>query len=333
MQLRFVTKGLGVLVLAAVIAVVALRARLEWRAPNLAVPQDFEVAPGESIVALARRLHAAGMLRDEALFAVLAEWRGVDRRIRSGIYELRGGANLGEMLDHLVSGPRRQPLLTIPEGLEIREIAEIFESAGFGPAAEFERLCKDPAVAQRLGVPAATLEGYLFPDSYAFPRGTPVLAILEAMTRRFQEVFTPELAAAAAARGLSPAETVVLASLIEEEAAVPEERPVISAVFHNRLAKGMRLQSDPTAVYGVPRAGPVRRRDVERRSPYNTYWIQGLPPGPISNPGRASLEAAARPAEGVEALYFVARNDRTHEFTTSLRDHQRAVDRYQRGDP
>lgn len=327
---RILAKCLVVLLLLAVIATTVFRARLEWRAPKLAAPFVLEVSPGDSIAAIARRLHAAGLIRDEALFATLAKWRRVDRRIRSGLYDIEGGAVLGEVLDHLVSGPQRQPLLVIPEGLNVTEVARLFEAAGFGPAAEFERLCRDPAVAKRLGVPAPGLEGYLFPDTYAFAKGTPPLEILATMTRRFWEVFTPALAADAAARGLSPTETVILASLIEEEAAVAEERPLISAVFHNRLARGMRLQSDPTAVYGFEREGPVRRSDIDRKSPYNTYWIRGLPPGPISNPGRASLEAAARPAEGVEALYFVARNDRTHEFTTNLRDHQRAVNRHLR---
>lgn len=327
---RFALSSIAAILLFAVVGVVVLRSRLEWRTARLASPHVVEVAPGESILALAQRLENEGVVRDEALFAMIASWRGVDRRIRTGEYEFPGDMNLVEVLDHLVSGPQRQRLVVIPEGLTVVEIARLLEVRGHGRAADFERLSKDPAFAAKLGIPAPGLEGFLFPDSYAFAPGTPPEEILGRMTQRFWEVFTLELRARAAASHLSVLEAVTLASLIEEEAAVAEERPVISAVFHNRLARGMRLQSDPTAVYGIDRAGPVRKADLERPSPYNTYQIQGLPPGPIANPGRASLEAAVQPAPGVDAIYFVSRNDRTHEFNASLRDHERAVGRYQR---
>jgi UPF0755 protein len=327
---RIALSSIAAILFTAVVAVVVLRSRREWRTPPLASPHVIEVVPGESILALSQRLADRGIVRDEALFATIASWRGVDRRIRTGEYEFHGGANLVEVLDHLVSGPQRQRLVVIPEGLTAVEIARLLEAQGHGRAADLERLCRDPAFAEKLGIPAPGLEGFLFPDSYAFARGTPAEEILARMTRRFWEVFTPEMRVRATASGLSVLEAVTLASLIEEEAAVAEERPVISAVFHNRLARGMRLQSDPTAVYGADRSGPVRRSDLERPSPYNTYRIKGLPPGPIANPGRASLEAAVRPAPGIEAIYFVSRNDRTHEFNESLRDHERAVGRYQR---
>jgi UPF0755 protein len=293
----------------------------------------LEIAPGDSILAVAQRLARARVVRDEALFAAIARWRKIDRRIRSGEYEFHGGTNVLEVLDQLVSGPQRQRLVVIPEGLSAAEIARLLEARGYGQAAEFERLCNDAAVAAKLGVPAARLEGFLFPDSYAFAPGVTSEEIITRLTQRFREVFTPEMMAAAKSSGLSLLEAVTLASLIEEEAAVPEERPLISAVFHNRLKRGMRLQSDPTAVYGLDHAGPVRRADLERPSPYNTYRIEGLPPGPISNPGRASLEAAVHPAPGVQAMYFVSRNDRTHEFNQTLSDHERAVSRYQRATP
>jgi UPF0755 protein len=328
MSLRFLLRVSASLLLIALLGVLALRSRLEWRAPTLAEPQVIEVAPGDSILAIAQRLANARIVRDEALFAALASWRGVDRRVRTGEYEFTGGTNVVEVLDHLVSGPQRQRLVLIPEGSNVREVAILLETAGLGSAVEIERLAKDPAVAAKLGVPGPSLEGFLFPDSYAFVRGTPALEILARMTGRFREVYTAEMTDAATAVGLDTLKAVTLASLIEEEAAVAEERPMISAVFHNRLARGMRLQSDPTAVYDLPgRTGAVRPEDLDRKSPYNTYWIEGLPPGPISNPGRASLEAAVRPTPGVQALYFVSRNDRTHEFNESFREHQRAIGR------
>lgn len=328
MALRFVLRASAAILLLAVVGVIALRSRIEWRGPTLAEPHVIEVAPGETILALAQRLASAHIVRDEALFAALASWRGVDRRIRTGEYEFSGGANVVEVLDHLVSGPQRQRLVLIPEGSNVHEVAFLLETAGLGSAPEIERLARDPKVAKQLGVPGPSLEGFLFPDSYAFVRGTAPIEILGHMTQRFREVFTPEMGSAGTALGLDTLEAVTLASLIEEEAAVAAERPMISAVFHNRLARGMKLQSDPTAIYDLPgRTGTVRAEDLERKSPYNTYWIAGLPPGPISNPGRASLEAAVHPAPGIQALYFVSRNDRTHEFNEDFREHQRAIGR------
>ena len=327
---RIALSAVAALLVLAVIGIVTPRSRLESRGPTFASPRIIAVAPGDSILAIAQHLAVARVVDDEALFAAIAQWRGVDRRIRTGEYEFAGGASLVEVLDHLVSGPQRQQLVVIPEGLTASEVARLLEARGYGQAAEFERLCNDSALAAKLGVPADKLEGFLFPDSYAFAPGTPPAEILARMTQRFFAVFTPEMRAEASAQGLSLVQAVTLASLIEEEAAVAEERPLISAVFHNRLARGMRLQSDPTAVYGLDHTGPVRKADLERPSPYNTYQIQGLPPGPIANPGRASLEAAIRPAPGVHALYFVSRNDRTHEFNESLADHERAVSRYLR---
>jgi len=168
-------------------------------------------------------------------------------------------------------------------------------------------------------------------DTYAFEAGATPEDVVRRMTARFREVFTPDLAQAARERGLTVDQAVTLASLIEKEAAVADERPVISAVFHNRLARRMPLQSDPTVLYGVAGSdGRIRSADLARATPYNTYVIPGLPPGPIANPGRASIVAAVRPAPGVTALYFVARNDRTHEFNDTLAAHQRAVNRWQR---
>lgn len=303
-----------------------------WRSPAFSPPLVVEVKRGESFLTLARRLADANAIADARLFTLLARVRGDDRRIRSGEYELAGNATGPEVLDALVSGKQRLRMVTIPEGLTLVEISLLLERAGFADAARIRELASDQEFIARLDLPAPRLEGYLFPDTYAFESGATAEEIVTRMTARFREMFTPDLAQAAQERGLTIDQAVTLASIIEEEAAIADERPMISAVFHNRLKRGMPLQSDPTVLYGVEGSdGRIRSADLARATPYNTYVIRGLPPGPIANPGRASLEAAVRPAPGVTALYFVARNDRTHEFNDTLAAHNRAVNRWQRG--
>jgi UPF0755 protein len=234
----------------------------------------------------------------------------------------------------MTRGPRYLDLVSIPEGWTVAQIADRLEQAGFGSAARFREIAEDGDFAASLAVPGPRLEGYLFPDTYAFSEKASPEEILGRMVRRFHEMFDERLRDAARQAGLDVHQAVTLASLIEMEAAVPGERPLISAVFRNRLARGMRLESDPTVLYGVERpAGAIRRSDLERTTPYNTYRIAGLPPGPIANPGKASLEAAVHPAPDRSVLFFVARNDFTHEFSRSLRAHRRAVERYQRQAP
>ncbi|HZR83844.1 MAG TPA: endolytic transglycosylase MltG [Candidatus Binatia bacterium] len=306
---------------------------LARRAPELPAPAVVDVAQGQRLSAIAAELEEAGVVRDAHLFALLARARGLDRRIRTGKYEMPGGQTPSEVLDALAFGRRRLFMVTIPEGLTVDEIALLLESAELGPASGFRALARDPEFVRSLALPGdpSNLEGYLFPDTYAFRTSAPAEETLGRMARRFAEVFAGEIAEAASAIGLTAHQAVTLASLIEKEAAVERERPMISAVFHNRLRLGMPLQSDPTAVYGVEgHAGPVTHADLERDTPHNTYRIAGLPPGPIASPGRASLEAAVHPAPGMRALYFVARRDRTHEFSDTLAEHQRAVQRWLR---
>lgn len=319
-------------VLATLAAALVAYATLLWRSPAFAPPLVVEVRRGEPFLALARRLADAGAIADARMFTLLARWRGDDRRVRSGEYELAGNATGPEVLTALVSGKQRLRMVTIPEGLTLEQIALLLEGAGFGPAERFRALASNQEFIARLALPAPHLEGYLFPDTYAFEGGASPEEIVTRMTARFREMLTPDLIQAAAERGLTVDQAVTLASIIEKEAAIAAERPTISAVFHNRLKRGMPLQSDPTVLYGVAGSdGRIRSADLVRATPYNTYVIPGLPPGPIANPGRASIEAAVRPADGVTALYFVARNDRTHEFNDTLAAHNRAVNRWQRG--
>jgi UPF0755 protein len=211
-------------------------------------------------------------------------------------------------------------------------MARGFEQAGFGEAAAFERAAANASLVAELDSEAATLEGYLFPDTYALARRAGADAVVSAMVDRFRRSFGAELRDDAARRKMSLREVVTLASLIEKETAAPDERPLVSAVYHNRLARRMPLQADPTVIYALMRAGRWRgnltRDDLQMNSPYNTYRFGGLPPGPIASPGLRSLEAAVRPAE-VPYLYFVSRNDGTHAFAETLAEHNRNVREWQ----
>ena len=319
---------LAISLLATLGGVLWLRAALEERSALREPPTILAVAPGDGLRAIGEELAALGLVRDARLFALLARLRGLDRNIRSGNYELAGGATLGETIDLLVSGPQKLDFVVIPEGLDLRATVALLEKARLGSSQEFLQLAQDSQFAREMGVPADTLEGFLFPDTYAFAAGATPEDILGHMVQRFGEILTPALVKEGAAQGLEPLEIVTLASLIEKEAAIAEERALISAVFHNRLRRGMKLQSDPTAIYGVEgHSGRVRASDLDRENPYNTYKIPGLPPGPIANPGRAALEAAVRPAADRKVLYFVARDDSSHVFSRSYREHRRAIRR------
>ncbi len=288
------------------------------------------IRSGQSFSATTDQLAGSGVVRSPLKFRVLARLTGADRRLKAGEYDLSAAMTPREVLALLERGWVKLHRLTIPEGLTLRQIAEAVETSGLGTAQEIIALAGDPAVARRFGLAAESLEGYLFPDTYLFARGTTAEAIVAALHERFRAVFTPEWSQRAAELGLSVHETVTLASIIEKETGAAAERPLISSVFHNRLRKGMRLETDPTVIYGIENFdGNLTRRHLATPTPYNTYLIRGLPPGPIANPGRESLHAALFPAD-TPYLFFVSRNDGTHVFSVHLEDHHRAVQTYQR---
>jgi UPF0755 protein len=222
--------------------------------------------------------------------------------------------------------------VTFPEGLTVAEMADIFGKSGLGTAAEFRAAARETALIGDLDPDAETLEGYLFPSTYALARRAGATATVQAMVTGFNRAFDAPLRMDAAARHMTPRDVVTLASIIEKETARPEERPIVSAVYQNRLQIGMPLQCDPTVIYAMMLAGTwngnIRRTDLAMDSPYNTYRHAGLPPGPIASPGKSSLEAAVHPAD-VKFLYFVSRNDGTHVFATTLEEHNRNVAKYQ----
>src|SRR5579883_787511 len=281
-------------------------------------------------VILETHLAREGVLRTPRLLTVWARLTGKDRVVHWGEYLITTPLSPLEVLARVTGPPDPLHTITIPEGRTVHDVVAALAAAGFGSEESFTCLLDDPAFLAAEGLPPEGAEGYLFPDTYAFPLATPQERILRTMIRRFREVFRPELQLRALRLGLTVEQAVVLASLIEEETARPEERPLVAAVFLNRLRRGMPLQSDPTVLYGRPRADrTITTADLRRPTPYNTYTIEGLPPTPIANPGRAALEAAVDPAP-VDYLYFVARGDGTHEFSATLAAHNAAVARYQR---
>ena len=295
--------------------------------------QFVEVPPGAGPAAIGRRLKDAGIVRDELSFRV-ALWRsGQARRLQAGEYRFDRPMNPREVIHKIARGDVFMRPVTFPEGLTLRQMSQIYERDGLGSAAEFVKAAQNAALIREVDPSATDLEGYLFPNTYSLPRKSTAGELVQRMVTAFRDALTPELVERAAARGLSVRQLVTLASLVEKETAKPDERPVVAAVYSNRLRIGMGMQCDPTVIYALERAGRytgnLTREDLRFDSPYNTYRYAGLPPGPIASPGRASLEAAANPAD-VPYIYFVSRNDGSHVFSTTLDEHNRNVFEYQK---
>ncbi len=291
----------------------------------------FEVAPGQSVREIARNLRSEGLLRRP--WAFLGGYRlfHPGRTLKAGEYEIVLPIAVRDLLARLLEGKVFLRPITVPEGLTAGEIDDLFRAAAFPIKGSFAEAAADPGPVASWDDRAPDLEGYLFPDTYRFAKDTPARVVTAAMAARFGKAFGGAEARRAAELGMSVREIVTLASLIEKETAVPEERPLVSAVFHNRLRIGMKLDCDPTVIYALKKEGLWRGRlllvDLKYPSPYNTYAFPGLPPGPICNPGEGSLRAALAPARG-EYLYFVADADGRHVFSRSYRDHLAAVRRY-----
>jgi UPF0755 protein len=297
--------------------------------PALAAgPRIVEVAPHRGLLEVAHLLEAEGVIGSPTAFVALAVLRGTARALKAGEYEIPRGASLLTTLQLIERGKVRPHIIVMPEGSTVRDLARQLEAEGIATSADVLRAASDGVLARSLGIDASGLEGYLFPDTYYVTKGTRVEEILARMVQRFREkVPTPETLARARARDLTLHELVTLASIIEKEALVPDERRVIAGVFWNRLRRNMLLQADPTVAYAVGKDGAPSRQDLRVDHPFNTYLHRGLPPGPIANPGLAAVEAAVAPAD-VPYLYFVAVDDRTHYFSVTLEEHNEAVVRY-----
>lgn len=329
-------RGLGPIFFVLILTVVGVRAYLQTGAASRGgvpggTPRVVFIKPKTGVHEIAQALQEAGVIRSGWAFLAIAYLQGSITRLQSGEYEFFVGMPLREVLRKLEAGRVITHQVTIPEGFTAREIAQLFASEKLVDAERFLGLAQDPAFVQELGIEALGLEGYLFPDTYRLTRGMGEEEILRIMVARLRQVVPQDLADRARAVDLDLHGAITLASLIEREARLQRERPIISAVFHNRLRRKMPLQSDPTAVYGLPSASRrITAADLQRKSPYNTYLAVGLPPGPIASPGLSSIMAAVSPAK-VNYLYFVSRNDGSHAFSRTLQEHSRAVAIYQQG--
>lgn len=293
--------------------------------------QRLLVEPGTPLAAIARQLEQRGVIDSARNFTLLARWQGHATRLQAGEYLFAEAAVPDEILRRLVVGDVRLYRVTFPEGLTMVETAARFSDAGLGSAESVLSLFRDPHLVRQNNIPADSLEGYLFPETYTLRSDTTAPQLVAAMLAQSRAHLSPELLEAAGEHGLNRHQLVILASIIQKEAGDDQEMPLISAVFHNRLQRGMRLQADPTVIYGIAGFdGNLTRKHLATPSPYNTYQLQGLPAGPIANPGEMALRAAAAPA-AVNYLYFVARGDGTHQFSTTLAQHNRAVRRFQLG--
>lgn len=288
------------------------------------------IPDGSTFHQVAALLEREQLIRSRSAFVLLGRTQSADRKIRAGEYELNAGMPPAEILSKLLSGQVVLHPVTIPEGLTMTQIAEVIAQHGLADRDELMRLVRDRAFIASLGIKADTVEGYLYPDTYKFPKTAKAKDIIATMVDHLRQVYSPELQVRAQELNLTQHEVLTLASVIEKETGADDEREEISAVFHNRLKKRIPLQSDPTVIYGLPAFdGNIHKKDLSSPSPYNTYRVPGLPPGPIANPGIQAIRAALYPSNS-RALYFVSRNDGTHQFSATLTEHNQAVEKYQK---
>jgi UPF0755 protein len=287
------------------------------------------IEPGVSFSQIAGRFADVGLVDNRSIFLVLGRILGIERRAKAGRYRFSSTADMAGILHALYHGATYRERVLIRPGKAIPGVAETLRREADVDSVAFVTLAGDSAFVSKLGVPSLTAEGFLFPDTYDVEWREDAASVIARMVRRFFGVFDDSLRARAAEMGMTLTETVTLASIIEKEAMLDSERPRISAVFHNRLKQGMRLQADPTVRYALRKwSGRILYRDLEVDSPFNTYAVYGLPPHPICNPGPASLVAALYPLPGSEDIYFVAQGDGSHYFSATSAEHNRAKARY-----
>lgn len=317
--------AIALLIIAPIFAIFAAGLRVYyslniWQYPGPSVV--FEVRPGEGFASVNGRLQKDGIIHSAKLFHRYAQVQGLMTKLQAGKFEIKEGSTMLGVIDTLVNGTPILNKVTIPEGKNLYEVASLFEAAGVTKAQDFIDAAKNVELMKELKIPAERAEGYLYPDTYQFSENTPPNDIIRAMVKHFR----------AKTDGLSLThEDIILASMVEKETGAAWERPLISGVFHNRLKKRMRLQSDPTTIYGIWESynGNLKKSHLLEKTPYNTYKIPALPVGPICNPGIDAINAALSP-EKHDYLYFVSRNDGTHIFTKTYKDHLKAVEDYQK---
>ena len=296
----------------------------DWKAAKVVIPK------GSSSAEAARILAAAKVLQHPLVFRLLVSGTLTGKQLRFGEYQFPEPPSAVEVWRKLVGGEVTRYSVTIPEGSNLFDIAEILSDLDLAERERFLEAASSPDFLRRMGVPGPTAEGFLFPDTYLLEKYMPVEDILEIMIRQFRRKFLPEWETRAQKSGFTLLQLVTVASIVEKETGVEEEKPLVSAVIRKRLALGMPLQMDPTVIYGLKRFGEeLTRKDLLEPSPYNSYRNRGLPPGPIANPGISAIKAALFPADA-DYLYFVSRNDGSHVFSKTLQEHNRGVASYRK---
>lgn len=286
------------------------------------------IEPG-SFYKNAEALAEQGIIKDPRRFARIVRVLRVQSKVKIGEYEVRMNMSPYQILKVMMSGKSVLHAVHIPEGYNIDQIADDLAAKKLVIRKEFIQLARDGHMAKYLGIDEPSLEGYLYPETYSFTHFTGDRVILKTMVDKFKEVYNREIKNQADKKNMSMHDVVTLGSMIEKETGAPEERPIISSVFRNRLKIGMKLQSDPTVIYGkVGDKRNITRKDLVTPTPYNTYTLRGLPVGPIANPGKDSMLAAINPVDS-KFLYFVSQNNGTHVFTANYKDHQKAVVKFQ----
>ncbi|MDX2479112.1 MAG: endolytic transglycosylase MltG [Desulfuromusa sp.] len=295
---------------------------------TLKTPIHFQISPGVGLNKIALDLQESGVVRSALAVKLLARWNQQSGQIQAGDYRFSDPATPGEVLQRLIRGDVEKVSLTIPEGFTLQQIIARTAEQGFGQQERLLALAYDADFIHSLKIEADSLEGYLFPETYLFAPGIDEKELLKMMVAQFRNHADTQLKKEAEKLGLSPHEWLTLASIIEKETGIVAEMPLISSVFHNRLKRKIPLQTDPTVIYGIENFdGNITRKHLTTFTPYNTYLIRGLPPGPIASPGLAALKAAVHPAE-TKFLYFVARGDGGHQFSKTLSEHNAAVRKY-----
>lgn len=330
--------GLGVL--SVLIALVLVVSFLGYQVLKKPMSEDtteviFEVEPGLTLNQIAGRLQEKSLIRHAQLFQMYARFRGQASKVKVGEYALNQSMSPDQILAVLVSGKSLARSITVAEGLNIYDIADIFEAGGICPASEFLSIVQDrELIKSLLGEERPSLEGYLYPETYKFTKFEGPRSIVTQMVKRFLLVWSEQVGAEKEKlNGWTRNQIITLASIVEKETGARVERPIVASVFHNRLAIKMKLQTDPTVLYGVAleqkkMPNNISKRDLLTPTPYNTYTIEGLPPGPIANPGIESIMAVLNPAQ-TKYLFFVSQNNGTHIFSENLAQHNKAVQQYQ----
>ncbi len=304
---------------------------LDAKDPTTTEAIVFDTELSKSIQGIARNLEQQGIIRSNISLRTLARLQSKDTQIKAGEYELSASMTPQQILDKMVRGEMLQRRATIKEGMTLKEIGAALEQAGIVDAQAFLTATRDQEILTQEGIAAQSCEGYLFPETYNFRRKTPARTIIQTMHQELNSRWQPEWTQRLQILGMTQHQLLTLASIVEKESGNFDEQPVIASVFHNRLRQKMRLQADPTVIYGIESFdGNITKRDLLTETPYNTYVIDGLPPGPIANPGLSAIKAALYPTD-TNFLYFVGNGAGRHVFSENLYQHNEAVNRYQRG--